>query len=84
MTYIPRTNFHSPYISRHFIKFGFDWQAVSEEKIFEIVGQTMDDNGRTMEALVYIKLTREPSAQVCQKYRKIGLWGGGGGQGGCE
>ena len=41
---------------REHIKIGFDWQSVSEKKNFEIV----DGRG----ALVYFKLTYEPSAQV--------------------
>ena len=37
MTQMPRTNFCSPYTRRLHIKFGFDRQAVSEKKMFEIV-----------------------------------------------
>ena len=30
------------------MKFGFDWQSVSEEKIFEIVNDDDDDGRRSM------------------------------------
>ena len=42
------------------MKFGFDGQAVSEEKIFEIV----DDDGRTPEHDHSKSAPFEPSAQV--------------------
>ena len=41
------------------MKFDFNVPVVSEEKMFENV-----DGQRTMESLVYYKLTSEPSAQV--------------------
>ena len=37
VTQMPRPNFRSLYPRRLHIKFGFDWQAVSEKKMFEIV-----------------------------------------------
>ena len=39
-------------------------QAVSEEKMFEIVNVRRTDAGRTPDQLVSYKLTGEPSAQV--------------------
>ena len=61
-------NFRSPFPRRLHIKFGFDWPAVSEEKMFENVDGRTDDgrwkHRRTPDPWVSYKLTGEPSAQV--------------------
>ena len=46
VTHMPRTNFSSPYPRRLHIKFGFG-QAVSEEKMIEIVDDGQTTDGRT-------------------------------------
>ena len=60
VTWIIYINFSPTFPKRLHIKFGSDFQAVTEEKMFEIV-----DGRRTYaRAWVHYKLTYEHSAQV--------------------
>ena len=63
VTQMPRTNFRSPY-PRRLQNLALIGQAVSEKKMFEIVDDGRTDGQTDAGALVYYKLTYEPSGQV--------------------